>query len=162
MSKVVSAKQIFSDPVLFFAFGMGSGLSPWAPGTMGSLLAVAMYPLVFMQGWGHAVFLTFILLTTLVGIYLCGEASKRLGVHDHSGIVWDEFVGQWIALWLAPATWTGWLAAFVLFRLFDIWKPFPIGWLDKRVHGGFGIMIDDVVAGLFAAGILYILPVGFL
>jgi phosphatidylglycerophosphatase A len=85
-----------------------------------------------------------------LGIYLCGETARRLGVHDHGGIVWDEFVGLWLVLLLIPAGLFWWLAGFFLFRLFDIVKPWPIGWLDQRLGGGFGIMLDDVLAALYA------------
>ena len=95
-----------------------------------------------------------ILVAFVLGVYLCERTSRDLGVHDHGGIVWDEFVGLWITLILVPPGW-GWvLLGFVLFRLFDILKPQPIGWADKRVAGGFGIMIDDVLAGIYAWGVL--------
>jgi phosphatidylglycerophosphatase A len=91
-----------------------------------------------------------ILVSSIVGIYLCGKTAADIGVHDHGGIVWDEFVGMWITMLWAPAGW-GWLAlGFVLFRFFDIIKPWPIRWLDKHVHGGVGIMLDDIVAGVMA------------
>ena len=85
-----------------------------------------------------------------IGIYLCERTAKDLGVHDHGGIVWDEFVGYWITMVAAPPQWWWLVAGFVLFRFFDILKPFPISWLDKHVHGGLGIMLDDAVAGTFA------------
>ena len=87
----------------------------------------------------------------LAGVWLCGRTERDLGVHDHPGIVRDEIVGQLVALFAAPARWTRIALAFGLFRLFDIWKPFPIGWLNRRVGGGLGIMLDDVTAGLAAA-----------
>ena len=88
------------------------------------------------------------------GFLLCHRTTADLGVHDHGGIVWDEFVGVWIALWLAPTGWAWLLAGFVLFRLFDIWKPWPIGWVDRRGGGGLGIMLDDVIAGVMALLVL--------
>jgi phosphatidylglycerophosphatase A len=143
------------------AFGFGSGRSPKAPGTVGSAVAVlwfavfASMPLGFYLGW--------VVIAALAGIAICGEAARIMGVHDHGAIVWDEFVGQWIALIpLVPLIdWDirsviGVLLGFLLFRLFDIWKPWPISWLDRRVHGGLGIMIDDVIAGIFAAIILWL------
>jgi phosphatidylglycerophosphatase A len=96
-------------------------------------------------------------LAFFLGIYLCERASVDLGVHDHGGIVWDEFVGFWLTMFLIPLTWYWLLLGFLLFRFFDVIKPFPIKWLDKKVKGGFGIMIDDVLAGLFAWVILMIL-----
>lgn len=97
-----------------------------------------------------------ILCTFVLGIWLCGRASNALGVHDHGGIVWDEFVGYWLAMLFAPVGWLWMLYGFVLFRVFDIWKPFPIRTLDRRVSGGFGIMIDDVLAGLYAGVVIYL------
>ena len=145
----------FSRPMQFLAFGFGSGLSPWAPGTAGTLVAVPLYLLV--AHWSLPLYSGFILLTAVLGIWFCDAASRELGVHDHPGIVWDEFVGFWITLWALPPDWTWIVAGFLLFRLFDIVKPWPISVLDKRVKGGFGIMIDDIVAGLLACGTLHLL-----
>jgi phosphatidylglycerophosphatase A len=134
--------------VLLLAFGFGSGLAPKAPGTIGTLAAIPLYLLLAklpLIGYVLVVLLSF-----MVGCWLCGEAAKQLGVHDFGGIVWDEFVGYWITMFAAPAGWL-WIAlAFVLFRLFDIWKPWPIRTADKQVQGGLGIMLDDVLAGLYA------------
>lgn len=140
--------------VHFLAFGFGSGAAPKAPGTFGTLAAIPLYCLLALlplPAYG-----LFVLLAFGFGVYLCEQASKDMGVHDHGGIVWDEFVGFWIAMIALPFHWAWILAGFVLFRVFDILKPWPISWLDKRVHGGFGIMIDDVLAGLFAAIILQV------
>ncbi|NNC55559.1 MAG: phosphatidylglycerophosphatase A, partial [Pseudomonadales bacterium] len=93
----------------------------------------------------------------VVGIWFCELTSRNLGVHDHGGIVWDEFVGYWLAMLFAPPGWIWLLIGFVLFRVFDIVKPWPIRVLDKKVHGGFGIMIDDIIAGLFAGLCLLVL-----
>lgn len=145
---VISPATIFTDPVHFLAFGFGSGLAPKAPGTFGSivgvLLAWLMLPLLPLS------YLLLTLLLFIVGVWLCGASSKKLGVHDHGGIVWDEIVGVMITFFLLPSGWLWMLAGFCLFRVFDILKPWPISWLDKKVEGGFGIMIDDVIAGLFA------------
>ncbi|TCS38249.1 phosphatidylglycerophosphatase A family protein [Reinekea marinisedimentorum] len=138
--------------VHFLAFGFGSGAAPKAPGTFGTLAAIPVYLLLAqLPLWPY---LAVIVLSFLLGVYLCGQTSKDMGVHDHGGIVWDEFVGYWITMIALPFHWAWIVAGFVLFRLFDILKPFPIGWLDKRVHGGLGIMIDDVIAGIFALIIL--------
>lgn len=138
--------------VHFLAFGFGSGAAPKAPGTFGTLMAIPLYLLLAqLPLWAYVVALV---VSFMVGIYLCDQASKDMGVHDHGGIVWDEFVGFWIAMTALPFHWAWILAGFVLFRLFDILKPWPISWLDKRVHGGLGIMIDDVLAGIFALIIL--------
>lgn len=144
-----TAAQVFKDPVLLLAFGFGSGLSPRAPGTAGSVMALAIYYLL-LQGLSPLVYLLVVLLATVAGIFLCDAASRKLGVHDHGGIVWDEFAGLWLALFALPAGVWWPLLGFALFRLFDIVKPFPISWLDKQVDGGLGIMIDDIVAGSFA------------
>ena len=136
------------SPAGLLAFGFGSGLSPVAPGTMGTLVAI---PFVFaLKGLGEAGFWIALVLLFLLGVQLCGRVSRKLGVHDHGGIVWDEMVGYWLAVAFVPLQWEWLLAGFLLFRFFDIVKPWPIRQLDKKVSGGFGIMIDDVVAALFA------------
>lgn len=137
--------QLLRDPVLLLAFGLGAGMSPKAPGTAGSLLAILCYPLLAMLPL--AVYGLVVLITIVAGAWICGRAAHTLGVHDHGGIVLDEVAGVWLAMFALPATWPWLLAGFVLFRLFDIWKPWPIGWLDRRVPGGWGIMVDDLVAG---------------
>lgn len=134
------------------AFGFGSGLSPKAPGTMGTLAAIPLWWLLAQLPL--STYLVVVLIAAVAGIVICGRAADRLGVHDHGGIVWDEFVGFWIAMAVLPVTWQSLILGFVLFRLFDILKPWPISWLDRRVSGGFGIMIDDVIAGLAAAGVI--------
>lgn len=152
--------QVFKDPVLLLAFGFGSGLSPRAPGTAGSVMALLIYFLL-LQGLSPMAYLAVVLLATVIGIYLCHSAANKLGVHDHGGIVWDEFAGLWLALFALPAGVWWPLLGFALFRLFDIVKPFPISWLDKHVDGGLGIMIDDIVAGSFAFICLQLLLLWF-
>ncbi|WP_019529592.1 phosphatidylglycerophosphatase A [Dasania marina] len=144
----VNSKAILTNPIHCLAFGFGSGLAPKAPGTFGTLMAVPLY-LVLMQLplLGYVLLL---LVSFIVGVYLCGKTADDLGVHDHPGIVWDEFVGFWITMLLAPAGWLWLLIGFVLFRLFDIWKPWPINVLDKNMETGLGIMLDDVLAGVYA------------
>lgn len=144
------------------AFGLGAGYSPKAPGTAGSLVAVLLFVGLGTQPLGA--YLLMLLLATLAGIGICDDAARRMGVHDHPGIVWDEFVGQWIALLpLVPvAAWDvrtllAVAAGFALFRLFDIWKPWPVRLADQRVEGGLGIMLDDLIAGAMAAGVLWVL-----
>ncbi len=139
---------ILRDPVHLLAFGFGSGLSPKAPGTVGTLVAIVPY-LLFSQ-LPLPAYLLILLLSFGLGIYLCGKSAELLGVHDHGGIVWDEFVGFWITMLVAPQGWVWILLGFLLFRFFDILKPFPISYLDKQLGGGLGIMIDDAVAGTFA------------
>lgn len=141
-------KGLVSKPVHFLAFGFGSGLSPKAPGTMGTLAAVPLY--LLLAKLPLIPYLLVVAATLAVGVYLCDKTSKDMGVHDHPGIVWDEFVGYWITMIAAPAGWLWVAVGFAWFRLFDVLKPWPINWLDKHVGGGFGIMIDDVLAGVMA------------
>ena len=136
----------------FLAFGFGSGLAPFAPGTAGSLAAIPLaLPLVYLP---LPAAIAVIAAAFAFGVWLCGRVGKRLGVHDHSGIVFDEFVGLWLVLVLVPFHWAWWLAAFAVFRIFDAAKPWPIGWFDRRVHGGFGVMLDDVLAAGFSLAVL--------
>ena len=154
MADPVAARQLL-NPSCLVALGFGSGLLPVAPGTAGTLAAVPLY--LLLQDLPLGAYLTVVLVFLFGGILVCGYTAARLGVHDHPAIVWDEVVGYLVTMTAAPAGWS-WLAAgFVLFRLFDILKPWPIGWLDRRVHGGTGIMLDDVIAGVFAAALLQIL-----
>ena len=133
------------DPVVFVALGFGSGLSPKAPGTAGTLATVPLVYFLQQQTWLVYVVVTLFVLAT--GSWVCGYAAKKLQVHDHSGIVYDEVAGFLITMFMVPAGWQWMLLGFVLFRFFDAAKPWPISWIDKNVHGGFGIMFDDVVAG---------------
>jgi phosphatidylglycerophosphatase A len=146
---------LLRSPVQLLAFGFGSGLAPRAPGTFGTLAALPIYWL--FAGLQPPLYLLTVLGAALAGIWICGRASRELRVHDHPGIVWDEFVGLWIALFAVPPEPLWVMAGFLLFRLFDIAKPWPIGWLDRRVAGGLGIMIDDVLAGMLACGVLHTL-----
>jgi phosphatidylglycerophosphatase A len=139
---------VFRDPVHFLAFGFGSGLSPKAPGTAGTVVAVPLLLLFINQSWYIYAFI--VVAMFVLGVYLCDKCGKDLQVHDHSGIVWDEMVGYWLTMFLIPVSWVSLLAGFVLFRLFDIWKPWPIGWVDQRVTGGLGVMLDDVLAAIYA------------
>lgn len=141
--------DLWSHPANFVALGFGSGLAPKAPGTFGTLAALPVY-YFWLQGLSLPWLLAVITVSFVVGIWLCDATARNLGVHDHPGIVWDEFVGLWISCIALPAGWSWLVAAFLLFRFFDILKPWPIRWLDSRVPGGLGIMVDDVLAGLFA------------
>ncbi|MBA4286333.1 MAG: phosphatidylglycerophosphatase A [Xanthomonadaceae bacterium] len=133
---------------------------PKGPGTAGTLVGIPLF--LAMMGLSLPWFGLLLLVLTLFGCWLCGASAQRLGVHDYGGIVFDEIVGYVVAaVPLLPVLAlnrhdlvAGMAAAFVLFRIFDIWKPWPIGWLDARLHGGVGIMVDDLVAGLFAAAVL--------
>lgn len=143
-----SAKTVFSNVDHFFAFGFGSGLAPKAPGTFGTLAAIPIFLLIQDLSWPLYVF--WLSITFCLGVYWCDRSSRALGVHDHGGIVWDEMVGYWLTMFLAPAGWEWMLAGFVLFRIFDIVKPWPINVIDRKVGGGFGIMVDDVLAAVYA------------
>jgi len=137
------------------SLGFGSGLSPYAPGTMGTLVAIPLY--LLLSQLELMPYLIVVVAGFLIGIYLCDKTSKALGVHDHSGIVWDEIIGYWITMTAVPAlTWQWIVAGFVLFRFFDIVKPWPVKIADKRVPGGFGIMFDDLLAGLYALACMQI------
>lgn len=147
------ARPNLRDPVHFLAFGFGAGLSPRAPGTVGTLVALPPYLLFADQPL--AIYSAIVVAAAVLGVWLCGVSAERLAVHDHPGIVWDEFVGLWIALWAVPVDPLWIAAAFVAFRIFDIGKPWPIGWLDEHARGGLGIMIDDIVAGILACAVLH-------
>ncbi len=144
---------LMRQPVHLVAFGFGSGLIPWAPGTCGTLIAIPIT--LFVMQFGFAVHLAFAILAAIFGIYVCGESARRLGVHDHPGIVWDEITGFAVTMLTVPANLYWVLAGFALFRLLDIWKPWPIREADHSLSGGLGIMLDDVIAGIFAAAILF-------
>lgn len=141
------------QPVLLLALGLGAGLVPRAPGTAGTLVGVALYAaLVALPAWAYAAAL---LAAVVGGVPLCAAAARRLGRHDHPAIVWDEIAGFLVAMVGLPAE-PAWIAAaFVAFRVLDIAKPFPISALDRRVPGGLGIMLDDLLAGLAACGLLH-------
>lgn len=146
-------KIILRDPIHFLAFGFGSGLSPKAPGTMGTIVAL---PLVYiLMHFSLLVYLCCVLMLSLVGIYLCGESARRLNTHDHPGIVFDEFVGMAVTMIAVPLEFQWLLLGFVLFRCFDIFKPWPIREADHRLSGGFGIMLDDIIAGIFSCALLH-------
>jgi phosphatidylglycerophosphatase A len=150
-----ACKGIMRDPVHWLAFGFGSGCSPRAPGTMGTLVAIPVYLLM-----ADLLLWKYLLVTALmfiVGIWLCGKTAEKLGVHDHGGIVWDEIVGYLITMIAAPQGWVWLLIGFILFRFFDILKPWPISIADKKLTGGFGIMVDDVLAGMAAFFVLHII-----
>ncbi len=144
--------KVMRDPVCLLAFGFGAGLAPKAPGTFGSLLALPLAWLTVSMALEWRLLVGIALVGA--GIWLCGQAARRIGVHDHPGIVWDEIAGMYLVLLVTPLSIGSWALAFGLFRLFDIWKPWPIRDLDHRLGGGVGIMLDDLVAALYAALLL--------
>lgn len=134
------------------AFGFGAGHAPFAPGTAGTLVAVPIY--LLLRETGLPIYLAVVAAMFAFGVWCCGVTERDLGAEDAPGIVWDEIVGYLIAMIAAPAGWEWIVAGFVLFRLFDIVKPFPIRLIDRRVGGGLGVMLDDALAGVFAALVL--------
>lgn len=148
-------KFSLSNPIHFLALGFGCGLLKPAPGTWGTLAAVPIY-LGLVHVFGPASLAYFLVATAgfILGIYLCGKAATDVGVHDHSAIVWDEIIGLLVTLSWVPPSFINLVVGFSLFRLFDIAKPWPIKSLDRHVHGGFGIMLDDLVAGVIACLLL--------
>ena len=144
--------KILRDPACLLAMGFGLGLLPWMPGTFGGLLA---FPLLGVIGnWPIQHALLLVAAMSVAGIFLCGRAGRLLGVEDHGGIVWDEICGAAIAMLAVPPEWLWWGAAFVMFRVFDILKPWPVNWLDQNVPGGLGVMLDDIAAGVLAGAAL--------
>ncbi len=152
------ARLVLTTPEHFIAFGFGAGLSPLAPGTVGTLAAI---PLWLLLCWlPLPIYAAALGALILFGVWVCGESARLLGIPDCPGIVFDEIAGFCLAatpllLGFDAPLWLGVLLAFVLFRVFDILKPWPIRWLDSQVHGGFGIMLDDLVAGVYAAAVLF-------
>lgn len=155
----VKPAEIFGDPLCFLGFGFGSGLAPVAPGTFGTLAAIPIYWLV--AELSTPVYAFIVIALAIAGIFICGHCEQRLEVQDHPGIVWDEIVGFLITMVFVPASWQWVVIGFLAFRLFDIWKPWPIALLDRTVHGGLGVMLDDILAGVYAAVSLMILRSGF-
>jgi phosphatidylglycerophosphatase A len=139
---------LIAHPAHFLGLGFGTGLSPKAPGTVGTLVGFPLFALIANQSL--IVQLCIITALFFLGIYCCSVTGKGLGVADHGGIVWDEIVAMMLVLTVTPSVWWAWLLAFALFRLFDIWKPFPIRQLDAKLKNGFGVMLDDLLAAIFA------------
>ena len=141
-------KFLLSHPAHFFALGFGSGLAPKAPGTFGTLVGFPLFWLI--SGYTLNVQLAIIAALFVIGIYVCDKTGKDLGVSDHGAIVWDEIVAMMLVLTIASLHWLTCLLAFLLFRLFDIWKPFPIRQFDAKLKNGFGVMFDDLLAAIYA------------
>ncbi len=147
-----SPAQVLRYPAGWIATGFGSGFSPRAPGTVGTL--VALLPWLWLRTLPLPYYLAAVVSAFAIGIWASNWVIRQSGVHDPQIVVWDEFVGLWIALTAAPTGWPWMLAGFALFRLFDIWKPWPVRWADRRVQGGLGVMLDDVLAGGYALLVL--------
>lgn len=177
MSVKPTLRGLVQNPIYFMAFGFGSGLSPFAPGTAGTAAAIPLF-LLFFTGLSPVEYIAATVVVSLAGIYICQRTTDWLGVHDHGGIVWDEFAGYLVGMlpvvYLAAdgmvgsgelfglhdkvGEWPLWIwvvVGFFLFRIFDVLKPFPIGMVDKQVNGGLGIMLDDILAGIDTAIVMY-------
>jgi phosphatidylglycerophosphatase A len=150
---VGTRRRLMKHPLGWLAAGFGAGFSPRAPGTVGSLAALLPWWL-FMRDLSLPAYLAVLAVGFAVGVWASHWAIRETKIEDPSLVVWDEYIGMWITLCLAPAGWPWMLAAFLLFRLFDIWKPWPVSWADQKLHGGFGAMLDDAIAGLYALGVL--------
>ena len=155
----VSLKQaLLANPQNFLALGAGSGLAPVAPGTFGTLAAI---PLLFIMPNNPWLYGAITVVMFVAGIYLCDSCANYMKTHDHPAIVWDEWVGLLVTMFLVPLSIVTVIVGFALFRFFDILKPWPIGLADKKVSGGMGIMIDDVLAGIMAAIVMHLLMLVF-
>jgi len=143
------------QPTQFLALGFGSGLAPKAPGTFGTLAAIPLFLLLSMLT--PAFYFVAVVVMSIAGVYICGKAADDVGVHDHPAIVWDEFIGYFITMFMVPVSWQSVLMGFLLFRIFDILKPWPISFIDKKMSGGFGIMFDDILAGAFSLVIMQLI-----
>ena len=151
-------KKFWHSPAYFLAFGFGSGFSKKAPGTYGTVVGIPIYWLLVHTT--SLIYLVVLGLAFFVGVRICQRVSEELGVEDYPGIVWDEIVGYLVTMFSLPHTLTWIVLGFALFRLLDILKPQPLRWIDRHIHGGWGIMLDDLLAGLAACAILHALKWG--
>lgn len=151
----VNFRELLKRPMCFLGLGFGSGLAPVAPGTFGTIVAIPIY--LMMQHLPLWLYLAMTVAAFFIGIAICQQSADWLGKDDPSAVVWDEIVGYLVTMVAAPTGWLWVLTGFILFRLFDILKPWPISWFDKNLHGGLGIMADDVIAGIFAGTGLHLI-----
>lgn len=152
MTTLPNLKLLLSHPAHFFSLGFGTGLAPKAPGTVGTLVGFPLFWLISDLSLEQQ--LSIIAVCFIIGIWFCDQTGKAIGVADHGGIVWDEIAAMMLVLTFTPKTALWWVVAFILFRLFDIWKPFPIKHVDAKVKGGLGVMLDDLLAALYAIVVL--------
>ncbi len=157
MRKATPPRTIWTNPIHFISCGFGSGAIRFAPGTMGTIIAIPFY--LLLRHFSPLHYLLVLIAGLIIGILITSKTAKDFGVHDHRAIVWDEIIGYWMTMFLVPMkhNWAWIVVGFFLFRLFDIWKPWPIGWVDHHIKGGIGIMIDDVLAALYAWVILQLI-----
>ena len=142
-------------PTHLLALGFGSGLAPKAPGTFGTIAAVPFFLLLSVLT--PIYYALAVIVICALGVYVCGVTAKDVGVHDHGAIVWDEFAGFFITMFMIPVSWQSILVGFFVFRALDILKPWPISVADKKLTGGFGIMFDDILAGVIALIIMHLI-----
>lgn len=147
--------SVWQNPWHFIAFGFGTGAIPFAPGTFGTLIAIPFY--LAIRNFPNSIYLITVLIITVGSIWLCDKVSRELNVNDHQGMCLDEIVGYLVTMYAAPHNFKSILIGFILFRLFDIWKPQPIQYVDQKIHGGFGMILDDVLAGIYACIFLHII-----
>ena len=147
-------KFILSRPAYFIAFGFGSGLSPFAPGTAGTLAAFPIYGLLAWAALNATVYFALLAGLFLIGVWASHETGRALGIADYGGIVWDEIVAFLAILYFTPHTWGWFIAAFFIFRIFDVWKPFPIRYFDTHIKNGFGVMFDDALAAVYSIALI--------
>lgn len=159
MNYINLSQRVWQNPIYFIAFGFGSGLLPMAPGTWGTVAAIPVFLLMSFLPW--YLYISLVILFFALGVWVSEVVSRDLGVPDYKGIVWDEVVGYLLTMFMAPAGWVWLLVGFVLFRIFDVWKPQPIKYIDQHVGGGLGIMLDDVLAAVPAWLILQCLVWSF-
>jgi len=144
-----------SHPTALIATGFGIGLLPGMPGTWASLAALPCGWLIRVE-FGVAGLIAAAVIAFAAGWWASDRITKASGIGDPGFVVIDEIAAQWLVLLAAPLDWRWYAAAFLLFRMFDIWKPFPVNWLDRTVKGGFGIMLDDVMAAIYALALMFI------
>lgn len=148
-------RSIWTNPIHFVACGFGIGALPLMPGTYATLAAIPLYLLIAKLPL--TIYITITIALNILGIWLCGVTNRDFGTKDHPAAVWDEIAAFLIVMIGVPVTWYYIVLGFALFRLFDIWKPGPIGWVDRNVHGGLGVMLDDILAALFSLVILQVI-----
>lgn len=153
-------QAVWQRPLYFFAFGFGSGAMPVAPGTWGTLMAIPFY--LFLRSWPILFYLLFVVSFIILSIWVCEKVSREIHVHDHPGMCIDEFCGYFVTMINAPHGMLWVLLGFLLFRLFDIWKPWPINIIDKKMTSGVGMILDDIVAGIYGLIIIQVIAILFL
>lgn len=147
--------SVWRNPLHFIAFGFGAGAIPFAPGTFGTLVAIPFYLLFSLLPL--SAYIVLVVLIMFASMWLCDRVSREINIHDHQGMCLDEIVGYLVTMIAAPHGWIWIMLGFALFRLFDIWKPWPIAYIDEHVDGGVGMILDDVLAGIYSLIILQLL-----